>query len=172
MYKSDYFTEEQMMKYQIERDADKVWTTTLQFFTNLYDQRKAYGDDRAANSGFDSMALVHEYPPDRSNRTVASTTSNITMRDFYIKSLKESLAAAREYVAKEQAPAAVTDPTTPLCTELKAQCNKQFDLIMKQNADLLTAMAKNGIIGGGGGGGSGGCNGSGGGGGGGCSGGG
>ena len=50
MYKSDYFTEEQMTKYEMQRDADKVWTTTLQFFTNLYAQRKAYGDDRAANS--------------------------------------------------------------------------------------------------------------------------
>ena len=60
MYKSDYFTEEQMTKYEMQRDADKVWTTTLQFFTNLYAQRKAYGNDRVANSGFDSAALVHK----------------------------------------------------------------------------------------------------------------
>ena len=39
-----------MTKYEIQRDKDKVWTTTLQFFTNLYAQRKAYGNDRAANS--------------------------------------------------------------------------------------------------------------------------
>ncbi len=50
MYKSDYFTEEQMTKYKMQSNADKVWTTTLQFFTNLYAQRKEYGDDRAANS--------------------------------------------------------------------------------------------------------------------------
>ena len=74
------------------------------------------------------------------------------MRNLYIESLEESLAAARKYVAKEQAPAAVTDPTAPLCAELEAQ-RKQFDLIMKQNANLLTAMAKNGVSGGGGGGG-------------------
>ena len=60
MYKSDYFTEEQMTKYEMQRDADKVWTTTLQFFTNLYAQRKAYGNNRVANSGFDSAALVHK----------------------------------------------------------------------------------------------------------------
>ena len=59
-------------------------------------------------------------PPDRSDCTVASTTSDITMRDLYIKSLEESLAAAREYVAKERALATVTDPTAPLCVELKA----------------------------------------------------
>ena len=87
MFKSDYFTEEQMRKYEMRRDADKVWTTTLQFFTNLYAQGKAYGNDRAANSRFDSAALVHEYPPDQSNCTVASTTSNITTCDLYIKSL-------------------------------------------------------------------------------------
>ena len=63
MYKSDYFTEEQMTKYKMQMDADKVWMATLQFFTNLYTQRKVYGVDRAANSGFDSAALVHKYPP-------------------------------------------------------------------------------------------------------------
>jgi hypothetical protein len=151
MYKSDYFTKEQMMKYEMQSNTDKVWTTTLQFFTNLYAQRKAYGNNRTANSGFDSAALVHEYPPNQSNCTIASTTSDITTRNLYIESLKESLAVAHEYVAKEQAPAAVTDPTATLRAELKAQ-RKQFDLIMKQNAKLLTAMAKNGVSGGGGGG--------------------
>jgi hypothetical protein len=141
-----------MTKYKMQRNADKVWTTTLQFFTDLYVQRKAYGNNHAANSGFDSVALVHKYLPNQSNRTVASTTSNITMRNLYIKSLEETLAEAREYVAKEQAPTAVTDPAAPLRMELKAQ-RKQFDLIMKQNANLLTVMAKNRVSGGGGGGG-------------------
>ncbi len=77
------------------------------------------------------------------------------MRDLYIKSLEESLAAARKYVAKERAPATVTDPTASLRAELEAQ-RKQFNLIMKQNADLLTAMAKNRVSGGGGSGGGGG----------------
>ena len=53
------------MKYEMQRNANKGWTTTLQFFTNLYAQRKAYGNDHAANSGFDSAALVHKYPPNR-----------------------------------------------------------------------------------------------------------
>ncbi len=35
MYKSDYFTKEQMTKYKMQSDADKVRTTTLQFFTDL-----------------------------------------------------------------------------------------------------------------------------------------
>ena len=121
MYNNDYLTEEQMTKYKMQRDADKVWTTTLQFFTDLYAQRKAYGDKRTANSGFDSVALVQEYPFDQSDCTVASTTSNITTHNLYIESLKESLAAAHKYVAKGQAPATVTDLTTPLCVELKAQ---------------------------------------------------
>jgi hypothetical protein len=88
MYKSNYFTEEQMMMYKMQRDADKVWTTTLQFFTELYAQCKVYSDDGAANSGFDSAALVHKYPPNQSNCTVASTTSDITTQDLYVKSLK------------------------------------------------------------------------------------
>ena len=63
--------------------------------------------------------------------------------------------AAREYVTREPAPAAATNPMALLGAELEAQ-HKQFDLIMKQNADLLTAMAKNGGSDGGGSGGSGG----------------
>ena len=63
MYKSNYFTEEQMTKYKMQKDMEKGWTTTLQFFTNPYTQSKAYSDSCAANSRFDSAALVHEYPP-------------------------------------------------------------------------------------------------------------
>ena len=44
MYKSNYFTEEQMAKYKMQRDPDTVWTTTLQFFTDLYAKCKAYGN--------------------------------------------------------------------------------------------------------------------------------
>ena len=38
-------------------------------------------------TAFDSAALVHDYrtPPDQSERTVASTTSDITMHDLYIE---------------------------------------------------------------------------------------
>ena len=135
-----------MTKYEMQRDTDKVWTTTLQFFTYLYAQRKAYGNNRAANSAFDSAALVpctQVPPPGQSNRTVASTTSGITSRDLYIESLKEPLAAIRKYVARERAPAMITNLTALLCTELEAQ-RKHFNLIMKQNADILTTMAKNG----------------------------
>jgi hypothetical protein len=63
IYKSNYFTEEQMTKYKMQSNANKVWSTMLQFVANLQAQHKAYGDNRAANSGFDSMALVHEYLP-------------------------------------------------------------------------------------------------------------
>ncbi len=50
MYKSDYFTEEQMTKYEILANLDKIWDKTLTHFMDLYALRKAYGDDRAANS--------------------------------------------------------------------------------------------------------------------------
>jgi hypothetical protein len=40
MYKSDYFTKEQMTKYKMQSNADKEWTIMLQFITDLYAQRK------------------------------------------------------------------------------------------------------------------------------------
>ncbi len=52
MYKSDYFTEDQMIKYKMQLDADKEWDPTLNHFSQLFAQCKAYGNNRTANSGF------------------------------------------------------------------------------------------------------------------------
>jgi hypothetical protein len=137
-HKSDYFTKEQMTKYEMLVDKDKTWALTLQRFTQLYGQQKAYGDNCAANSGFDSMANIYDVP---FNQTMASTApSKITTRDLYIESLEESLTAAREYVTKVPNTPIAPDPMPILRAELDAQ-QKQFELIMKQNLDLLTNMA-------------------------------
>ncbi len=158
MYKSDYYTKEQMTKYKMQADINKTWLHTLQFFTKNFAQRKAYGDDRVAYSGFNSAAHINNIP---TNCSLVSTSSDFTTRDLYIESLEESLAAAREYVAKECTPTLdKPDPADLLCMEFDAQ-RKQFDLIMKQNSTFLAAMAK----GNGGGGGDGSSGGSGGGGG-------
>jgi hypothetical protein len=131
-------------------DINKTWLHTLKFFTKLFAQNKAYGDDHVVNSGFNSAAHINNIP---TNCSLVPTSSDITTRDLYIESLKESLAAALEYVAKERTPTPdKPDPAALLCMELDAQ-RKQFDLIMKQNSALLAAMAKGN--GGGGGGGSG-----------------
>jgi hypothetical protein len=139
MYKSDYFTKEQMTKYEMLVDKDKTWALTLQHFMQLYAQQKAYGDNRAANSRFNSMANIYDVP---SNRTMASTApGEITTCDLYIKSLEELLAAACEYVTKVPNTPIAPDPMAMLRAELEAQ-RKQFKLIMKQNSDLLTNMAQ------------------------------
>jgi hypothetical protein len=159
MYKSNCYTEKQMTKYKMQTDVNKTWLHTRQFSTKLFAQRNAYRDGRAANSSFDSAAHINNIP---TNCSLVPTSSDITTRDLYIESLKESLAAAREYVAKECTPTPdKPDPLALLCTKLDAQ--RQFDLIMKQNSALLVAMAKGnnsgggeGSCGGGGGGGSGG----------------
>ncbi len=57
---------------------------------DLYALRKAYGDNRAANSGFESAAHIQKKSLGHS---VITTESDLT-RDLYIKSLEESLAAA------------------------------------------------------------------------------
>jgi hypothetical protein len=149
MYKSNYYTKEQMTKYKMQANINKTWLHTLQFFTKLFSQRKAYKDDHASNSSFDSAAHINDNP---TNRSLVSTSSDFTTRNLYIESLKASLAAEWEYVAKECAPTPdKLDPADLLHMELDAQC-KQFDFIMKRNSTLLAAMAK-------GNGGSGGCSG-------------
>jgi hypothetical protein len=58
MYKSDYFTKEQMTKYKILSYVNKVWDKTLAHFTELFSLRKAYGNVKAANSGFERICRL------------------------------------------------------------------------------------------------------------------
>ncbi len=139
MYKSNYYTENQMTKYKMKADINKTWLHTLQFFTKLFAQRKAYGDNHAGNSSFDSAAHINDIPTDCS---LVSTSSDVTTHDLYIESLEESLAAAWEYVAKECTPTPdKPDPANLLHIEIDTQL-KQFKLIMQQNSTLQAAMAR------------------------------
>ncbi len=138
MNKSNYFIKEQMTKYEMLVNKDKTWALTLQHFMQLYAQQKVYGDDRAANSGFNSIANIYDVPSDQSMASTAP--SEITTCDLYIESLEKLLAAAHEYVTKVPNTPIAPDPMAMLRAELDAQ-QKQFELIMKQNLDLLTNMA-------------------------------
>jgi hypothetical protein len=123
----------------MQADINRTCLYTLQFFTKCFAQRKAYGDDCAANSSFDSAAHINNIP---TNCSLVSNSSVFTTHDLYIESLKELLAAAWENVAKKCTPTLdKPDPADLLQRELDAQ-RKQFDLIMKQNSALLAAMAK------------------------------
>jgi hypothetical protein len=144
MYKSDYFTEEQMTKYKMQLDTDKGWDPTLNHFSKLFAQHKAYDNNHAANSVFESAAMMDNVP---SNHTIAMTTrsGDFTSRDLYIESLEKSQALACGYLTKAPmtapAPAPVVDPMATLCLGMDAQ-RKQFELLLKQNLDLVTAFAK------------------------------
>jgi hypothetical protein len=134
MYKSDYFTEEQMTKYKMRLDTNKAWDPTLGHFSKLFEWRKAYGNNPTANSGFKSITAMYNLP---SNHAIATTksSSDFTSCDLYIKSLKESLALACNYVTNvpTMAPARtpVVNPTATLHLEMEAQ-HKKIDLPLKQ----------------------------------------
>jgi hypothetical protein len=120
MFKSNYYTKEQMTKHKTQADINKTWLYTIQIFTKLFAQCKVYGDNHAANSGFDSAVHIDNIP---TNCSLVFTSSEFTTRNLYIESLKESLAAARGYIAKERAPTPdKPDPVDLLRTELDAQC--------------------------------------------------
>jgi hypothetical protein len=144
MYKSDYFTEDQMTKYEMQSDADKEWDPTLNHFSKLFAQRKAYSDNRTANSGFKSTATMFNIPSDCTFVT-SKSNDDFTSRDLYIKSLEESLALARNYMTNAPttapAPMPVVNPMTTLRLNMDAQC-KQFKLLLKQNLDLVAAFVK------------------------------
>ncbi len=82
-----------------------------------------------------------------SNHTIATTkrSSDFTSRDLYIKSLEESLALACDYLTNAPmtapAPTPVVDPLATLHLNMEAQ-GKPFELLLKQNSDLVTAFAK------------------------------
>jgi hypothetical protein len=61
MYKSNYFTKEQMTTYEILSDANKDWDKTLAHFTDLFSLRKAYSNNKAANSGLESTAHARDH---------------------------------------------------------------------------------------------------------------
>jgi len=153
MYESDYFTEEQMTKYEILSDSNKVWDKTLAHFTELFSLRKAYGDDRAANSGFESAAHIRDHSS--AHNIITATTESDLTRDLYIKSLEESLAAAWEQYASDATTRIPVPPAfNPLMllqTELVEQ-RKQVSDVMAQNAKLIATLSKGGGGNGGGGG--------------------
>jgi hypothetical protein len=144
MYKSDYFKEDQMTKYKMQSDANKEWDPTLDHFSKLFAQRKAYGNNHAANSGIESAATMFDVPSDRTFVT-SKSNGNFTALDLYIKSLEESLALAHNYMTNAPtvapAPIPVVDPLTTLHLDMDAQ-RKQFKLLLKQNLDLVATFAK------------------------------
>jgi hypothetical protein len=152
MYKSSYFTKEQMTKYKILLDTNKVWDKTLAHFTELFSLRKAYGNNKAANSRFKIMAHVHDHSSAHSI-TTTNTKSDFT-RDLYIESLEESLAAAWEYCALD---ATTCTPVPPVFNPLIilqtkfAEQHKQVLEVMARNASLMVALSKGGSGGDGGG---------------------
>ena len=154
MYKSDYFTEEQMTEYEIRSDASKVWDKTLAHVTELFSLHKACGDDKAANSGFESAAHVRDHSSAHSVIT-ANTESDFTCV-LYIESLEESLVAAWEQFASDATTRTTAppdfDPLMLLQTELAEQ-RKQVSEVMAQNAKLIATLSKGGGGGDGGGGG-------------------
>jgi hypothetical protein len=81
-----------MTKYKILSDANKVWDKTLAHFTDLFSLCKAYGNNKAANSGFKSIAHVCDHSSACSAIT-ANTESDFT-HDLFIESLEESLVVA------------------------------------------------------------------------------
>jgi hypothetical protein len=107
MYKSNYYTKDQMTKYKMKTNINKTWLHTLQFFTKLFAQRKAYGDNRAANSGFDSAAHINNIP---TNRSLVSTPSDFTTRDLYVESLEVHL-QQRGSKLQRNAPLPLTNQT-------------------------------------------------------------
>jgi hypothetical protein len=60
MYKSNYLTKDQLTKFKILMNADKTWDKTLAHFTALFSLRKAYGNDKMANSGFEGVTHIRD----------------------------------------------------------------------------------------------------------------
>jgi hypothetical protein len=90
-------------------------------------------------SKYESTAHVHNFVP--SDLTITTTTSNINGRDLYIKSLEktlqELLTTAHECT---HATPGNADTLATVYQELDMH-NKQFDVLMKQNASLLMALS-------------------------------
>jgi hypothetical protein len=109
MYKSDYFTEDQMTNYEMRSDANKEWAPTLDHFSKLFVQRKAYNDNCAANNRFKNAATMFDIPSNHTFMT-SKSNSNFTAHVLYIKSLEQSLALACNYMTNAPTPAPASTP--------------------------------------------------------------
>ncbi len=90
-----------MTKFKILSDTDKAWDKTLAHFTDLFSLRKAYGDDKASNSGFKSAAHIRDHSSARS--VIIFNIESDSTCYLYIESLEEPLAAACEYCTMDTA---------------------------------------------------------------------
>ncbi len=118
---------------------------TLAHFMDLFFLRKAYDNDKAANSGFKSAAHIRNHSSAHSIIT-ANTESDLT-RDLSIKSLEESLAVAWENYALDATMRTPIPPTfNPLTLpqETLTEQRKQVSDIMAQNAKLIATLSKGG----------------------------
>ena len=85
MYKSNFFTKDQLTKFEILVDRDKTWDKTLAHFMALFSLRKAYGGNKAANNGFKIAVHIHD---------LSCTCSAITTSTKKVTSLGTSTSRA------------------------------------------------------------------------------
>jgi hypothetical protein len=132
-----------MTKYKILLDTDKYWDKTIAHFTDLFSLRMAYGNNNAANSGFESKVSICNHSSAQS--VITSNTESDFTQDLYIKSLEESLAAACNYCTTDAATCTPVPPSINhfaiLQTELAEQ-RKQVTEVMAQNTKFLVALSK------------------------------
>jgi hypothetical protein len=87
---------------------------------------QVYGNNRIVNSRFESTVTMFNVPSDHTF-AMSKSNGNFTARDLYIKSLKESLALAHDYVTNASTPAPastpIVDPLATLLLEMGAQSN-------------------------------------------------
>ncbi len=76
-----------MTKYEMQLDANKEWDPTLDHFSKLFAQRKAYSNNRDANSRFESAATMLGVP---SNCTFVKSKSNgnFTSQTYTLRALR------------------------------------------------------------------------------------
>ena len=120
MYARGEFKEEEMTIYEEKLGPDKEWNPTLSYFTKLFERKKAYREDRASHTGFESAAHVRDTssvrsppPPKISSMRSSSSIGSVTQPSTalpatdddwlqynnYVEELEDTVADAKEYAA-------------------------------------------------------------------------
>lgn len=164
MYARGEFKEEEMTIYERKTDPDKDWHSTLTYFTELFERKKAYREDRASHTGFESAAHISDtksvasgaLPPHRassmrSTGSVAQPSTALPATDDdwiqynnYVEELEDTVADAKEYAASIS-----TTQNDKLLDEVKAQRDQttaalaqmtQMFALLQQNAAGVVAI--------------------------------
>ena len=133
MYESNQFTQENMMDWEDKTDAQRTWVHCQAYFSRLWTKNQRYGGTTARQHGFESTANVSEQEVEEKETL-----------EHNLRAVAVAATADKEHI---QQMSDAHDEMLTLIKKGQAQTDdliKQNAALIKQNADLVSALGRRG----------------------------